>query len=182
MNFAELKKPDFLATHALVLHVRGLASDLKFSLAYFATDGITATQFVPLFWVIATVSDGASANRKFYKLPTTLSSDDSKEFTYCVMNMYAPHRNLYFISDAPYLIKTARNCLYNSGHGKQSRYLWNEDQFLLWTHISALVHQDANCDLRLLPKLSLKHGDLTVYSCASFMCNSFKCPFHLFQS
>ena len=71
VNFAELEKLDSLATHALVLFVRGLASDLKFSLAYFTTDGITATQFVPLFWqaicllettcnlwVIATVSDG----------------------------------------------------------------------------------------------------------------------------
>ena len=95
LNFAEFEKPDSLATHALVLFVRGLTSDLKFSLAYFATDGITATQFVPLFWqaicllettcnlwVIVTVSDGASANRKFYKLHTNLSSDDSKEFTY----------------------------------------------------------------------------------------------------
>ena len=136
VNFAELEKPDSLATHALVLFVRGLASDLKFNLAYFATDGITATKFVPLFWqaicllettcnlwVIAKVSDGASANRKFYKLHTNLSFDDSKDFTYCVMNLYAPHRNLYFISDAPHLIKTAMNCLYNSGHGKQSRYL-----------------------------------------------------------
>ena len=74
------------------------------------------------------------------------------------------HRNLYFISDAPHLIKTARNCLYNSGHGKQSRYLWNEDQFLLWAHISTLGQKDANCDLRLLPKLSMKHVDLTAYS------------------
>ena len=117
VNFAEFEKPDSLATHALVLFVRGLASDLKFSLPYFATDGMTATQFVPLFWqaicllettcnlwAIATVSYGASANRKFYKLHTNMSSDDSKEFTYCVMNMYAPHRNLYFISDAPHLI------------------------------------------------------------------------------
>ena len=128
VNFAELEKPDSFATHALVLFVRGLASDLKFSLAYFATNKITATQFVPFFWqaiclletscnlwVIATVSDGASANHKFYKLHINLSSGDSKEFSYCVMNMYAPHKNLYFISDAPHLIKTARNCLYNSG-------------------------------------------------------------------
>ena len=42
-------------------------------------------------WVIATVSDGASANRKFYKLHTNLSCDDSKEFTYCVMNMCMHH-------------------------------------------------------------------------------------------
>ena len=135
VNFAELEKPESLA---FVLFVRGLSSDLKFILAYFATDGITSTQFVPLlwqaicllettcnFWVIATVSDGASANRKFYELHTN-------EYTYCVMNMYAPHGNLYFISDDPHVIKTVRNCLYNSGHGKPSRYLWNEDQFLSW--------------------------------------------------
>ena len=171
VNFAEFEKPGPLATHALVLFVRGLASDLKFSLAYFATDGITATQFVPLFWqaiclleitcnlwVIATVSDGASANRKFHKLHTNLSSDDSN----CVMNMYAPHRNLYLFQMLHTLLKLPGTV--NSGHGKQSRYLWNEDQFLLWTHISALVHLDANCDLRLLPKLSSKHVDLTAYS------------------
>ena len=73
VNFAEFEKPDSLATYALVLFVRGLAFDLKFSLTYFATDGITATQVVPLFWqaicllertcnlwVIATVSDSDS--------------------------------------------------------------------------------------------------------------------------
>ena len=37
VNFAEFEKPDSLATHALVLFVRGSASDLKFSLAYFAS-------------------------------------------------------------------------------------------------------------------------------------------------
>ena len=60
-----------LATHSLVYYVRGLASDLKFSLAYFSTKGVTSYQIMTTFWeavavleltcelpVITTVSDG----------------------------------------------------------------------------------------------------------------------------
>ena len=39
-----------MATHALVYCVRGIASDPKFSLAYFATKGVTAYQIMPRFW------------------------------------------------------------------------------------------------------------------------------------
>ena len=80
------------------------------------------------------------------------------------MNMYAPQRNIYFISDAPHVLKTARNCLYNSGHGKRSRYLWNQGEHLLWGHIYSFVQQDINSELRLLPKLSLSHVSLTSFS------------------
>ena len=44
INFATLDKADAVATHALVFLVRGVCTDLKFSLAYFATNGITAAQ------------------------------------------------------------------------------------------------------------------------------------------
>lgn len=67
---------DTVATHALVFLVRGVCTELKFSLAYFATNGITAVQLMPLFWeavcilestcnlwVVAATSDGASPNR-----------------------------------------------------------------------------------------------------------------------
>ena len=60
----------------LVYYVQGMASDLKFSLAYFASKGITSYQIIPTFWeagailelsfqlkVIAAISDGASPNR-----------------------------------------------------------------------------------------------------------------------
>ena len=42
-------KVNQLATHALVYYIQRLASDLKFSLACFATKGATAYQIVPTF-------------------------------------------------------------------------------------------------------------------------------------
>ena len=47
--FATIEKVDTLATHALIFFLRDVATDLKFSLAYFATDGITSSQLMPLF-------------------------------------------------------------------------------------------------------------------------------------
>ena len=81
LNFAALEKVDMIASHALAFIVRGMCTELKFCLAHFATTGITAAQLMPIFWeaicvlevtcnlwVIATTSDGASPNRRFYRL------------------------------------------------------------------------------------------------------------------
>ena len=50
VNFATIDNQEDLATHALVFYVRGLASDLKYNLAYFATRGVTSYQLMPIFW------------------------------------------------------------------------------------------------------------------------------------
>ena len=136
VNFATLDKADAVATHALVFLVMGVCTDLKFSLAYFATNGITATQLMPLFWeavcileltcnlwVVAATSDGASPNRSFYRMHTALDGNAGKEVCYRTINLYAPHRFIYFFSDAPHLLKTTRNCLYHSGSGTCTRYV-----------------------------------------------------------
>jgi hypothetical protein len=68
--------------------------------------------------VIATVSDGASPNRKFYRMhqlidATLEESDDG--IVYRTINLYAPERYIWFFADVPHLIKTSRNCIYHSG-------------------------------------------------------------------
>ena len=81
INFGTLEKADTIASHALVFFVRGICTQLKFSLAYFATNGVTSHQLMPLFWeaigvleltcnlwVIASTSDGASPNRRLYRM------------------------------------------------------------------------------------------------------------------
>ena len=86
LNINCFDKVDQLATHALVYYIRGLASDLKFSLAYLATKGATAYQIMPTFWeavpileftcklsIIPTVSEGAPSNRNFYRIHRALS-------------------------------------------------------------------------------------------------------------
>ena len=44
VNFATLEKVNDIASHVLVFKIRGLCTELKFSLAHFATTGITAHQ------------------------------------------------------------------------------------------------------------------------------------------
>ena len=90
IGFTSLGDPDLdfstfedlqVATYALAFMVRGIQTTLKFILAYFLTQTAVSYQLTPLFWravaileldcnlhVIATSSDGMSANRKFYRL------------------------------------------------------------------------------------------------------------------
>ena len=128
LNYSTFQNVDEIATHALVYYLRGLASDLKFSLAYFATKGITSYQIMPTFWeavavleltcqlpVIAAVSDGASPNRKFYRMHTFLDGKNNGHVVHRTINLFAPNRYIWFFADGPHLMKTTRNCIYHSG-------------------------------------------------------------------
>jgi len=48
-------------------------------------------------------------------------SNNESNFTHRVKNLYA-ERNIWFFSDPPHLIKTARNCLSRS---TSTRPMWN---------------------------------------------------------
>ena len=125
VNFAVLEKADEIATHALVFLIRGVCTQLKFSLAYFATSGVTSIQLLPIFWeavcilesscnlwVIPATSDAVSPNCSFYRIHKALDGDSGKDVCYRTINFYAPH-----------LIKTTRNCLYHSGSGSCTKYV-----------------------------------------------------------
>ena len=70
---------------------------------------------------------------------------------------------LRHISDAPHLVKTARNCLFNSELGKHTRLMWNGKE-LIWSHIAQLYHSDMEQALHQLPKLTPDHINLTSFS------------------
>lgn len=177
LNYGILEKADEIATHALAFLVRGVCTALKFCLAYFATTGITSAQLMLLFWeavciletscnlwVIATTSDGASPNRRFYRLHESLDGDADKDICYHTLNLFAPHRFIYFFSDAPHLVKITSNCLLHSGSGTCTRYMWNDGLFILWQHITQVFYQDIDNGLKLLPKLTYDHSNLNSYS------------------
>ena len=177
LNFGSLEKTDEIATHALAFLVRGVCTELKFCLAHFATTGVTAAQLMPLFWeavcilettcniwVIAATSDGASPNRRFYRLHKPLDGDADTDVCYRTINLYAPHRFVYFFSDAPHLVKTTRNCLLHSGSGTCTRYMWNDGHYILWQHIAQIFYQDVDRGLKLLPKLTYEHINLNSYA------------------
>ena len=79
-NYAALKNVRELASYVLVFHVKSIVNPLSYSLATFATTGVTSTQLMSIFWkavrylesvnlkVIAATADGASPNRKFFKM------------------------------------------------------------------------------------------------------------------
>ena len=173
INYAALEKVE-LATHALVLFVRGIATDLKFALANYETKGVTAYQLVSIFWkaiavleltcnlwVAAATSDGASPNRKFYQIHFGLDGGSDKGVTYRVKNLFSLDRYIYFFSDSPHLLKTSRNCLYHSGYGRCTHYMLNNGNYLLWNHILDIYNQDLENQLHLLPWLTAEHVHLT---------------------
>ncbi|XP_022786484.1 uncharacterized protein LOC111326694 isoform X1 [Stylophora pistillata] len=177
INFGILEKADKIASHAMVFYIRGLCTELKFSLAYFATDGITSYQLMPLFWqavgvleltcnlwVIASTSDRVSPNQAFYRMHKPLDGNAGTEVCYRTVNLYAPNRFIYIFSDAAHLIKTTRNCVYSSGHGTCTQYMWNDGHCILWQHFIQLFHQDLDNGPKLLPRLTYDHIKLSAYS------------------
>ena len=180
LNYACLQKTHKIASHVLVFLIRSIVNPLKFSMANFATTSATSFQIFPLFWkavgilelqcglkVVAATCDGASANRKFFKMHRNLSIEKASkgDTIYKVNNWFSDEgRYIYFFSDAPHLLKTARNCLSKSGTGSTTRLLWNSGKHILWRHIADLYYEDLECGLHLLPKLTNAHIQLNSYS------------------
>ena len=181
LNYATLEKTDQLATHVLVFMLRSIVNPFKFSFATFATTGATSYQMFPLLWkavcicesngikVLAVTCDGASPNRKLFRMHFHMNDADDMnpdaDVTYRTINIFSSEKRwLYFISDTPHLIKTARNCLANSGDGRCTRYMWNGGMFLIWNHIASIFYEDQECGLHLFPKLTYEHIKLTPYS------------------
>ena len=111
-----------VANHLLVLMVRGIFFKFDFPFAHFGTASITADQLFPIIWegirqvesiglkVLFITADGASVNRKFFRMHRN-QNDSPCVPTYKTLNPFShEHRPIFFISDPPHLIKTARNC------------------------------------------------------------------------
>ena len=122
-----------LAKQMLVFMVRGLITPLEFPYAQYATSGVTADLLFPTVWdairhlevaglhVHAIVCDGASSNRRFFRMHRS----KKEEITYRVKNPYSSDdRYVFFVSDVPHLIKTTRNCWSNSFGHSNKRALW----------------------------------------------------------
>ena len=74
-------------------------------MAHFATKGVTAYQIISTFWetvaileltcelqVTATVRDGTSPNRKFYRMHEQMSNTDDRSVVHRTINLYSPGR------------------------------------------------------------------------------------------
>ena len=183
VNMATFENVQTFASHVLVLMVRSIINPFKFSFATFATTGANSSQLFTIFWkavcilelscklkVLAVTCDGASPNRKFFKMHSRMEDKDNRldedvDVTYSTANLYSTDdRLIYFIEDQPHKMKTSRNCLANSGGGKMTRLMWNNGCFLVWSRISQLFYEDMECGLQLLPRLTYDHVRLNSYS------------------
>ena len=119
-----------VATHMLQFMVRGLSQRLEYPVAHFATATLTAEQLYPMVWevvgkleasdlkVMVITADGASANRKCFRLHQDPSgSNVYSGVVYKTVNVHAPEREVFFMSDVPHLLKTTRNCWEKSRFG-----------------------------------------------------------------
>ena len=122
LNYATLQETNAIASHVLVFLLRSVVNPFKFSLANFATKNATASQIFPLFWkavaicetqcaikVVAAICDGASANRKFFRMLLGLTHDDGlnadTDVVYRTISFFSEDkRYIYFISDPPHLL------------------------------------------------------------------------------
>lgn len=136
-----------IATHLLVLMVRGIFFKLDFPYAHFATEGVTADLLFPIVWeairqiesiglkVIFVTADGASQNRKFFRMHEDI---EKSPITYKTRNRYAEEKHCLFFSDPPHLLKTTRNCWSHSG--------WNGTRLMTVSYFdTCAIHTSINC-------------------------------------
>ena len=122
-----------IATHMLVLMVRGIFFKMEYPYAHFPTKRLTATSLSSIVWqgierleflgfkVLAVTGDGASTNRKFFRM----NSNPADHSCHKTVTPYScSGRFLYFISDPPHLLKMTHNCWSHSGSHGSKRQLW----------------------------------------------------------
>ena len=97
-----------VAKQILAIMVRGLFFKFDFPLAHFSTEGVTGDILYPIVWegirliesaglkVIAITADGASPNRKFFRI----HGSSKNNTVYKTKNVYASDdRDVFFFSD-----------------------------------------------------------------------------------
>ena len=134
-----------LAKQVLVLMVRGTMFKLSFPYAHFGTEGITADLLYPIVWeavrrlevngikVIHVTADGASPNRKFFRMHQNPKVNAT--YIHKARNPYTVQgRWVYFFADPPHLMKTVRNCWSHSGFQGTRLMKVRKNDFIYFVH------------------------------------------------
>ena len=149
-------------------------------MANFPTAGVTCVNLFEILWqavellersdftVVFQTADGSSPNRRYFNMHQDPSN--LHQLVHKAINPYSAIKGklVYFFSDAPHLLKTARNNLSNSGSHTFSRQLWN-GMAISWKHLlqleEALMHcSKQSAGLHIAYKLKREHFHLTSFS------------------
>uniref|UniRef100_A0A1X7TLU3 Transposable element P transposase n=1 Tax=Amphimedon queenslandica TaxID=400682 RepID=A0A1X7TLU3_AMPQE len=158
-----------LASTMMVLMVRSIFTSFIFPYASFPASNLTGKELVPIFFealfrrercglnVTSITMDGTSVNRKFF---TIVGSSSSKPLAYKFSNPINENTEVFFFSDPPHLIKTARNCLQNP-----KRHMEINGKQVSWKHIESLYKKSVETTgLTIIPKIKHEHIYVTPFS------------------
>ena len=172
----EKNKP---AKKVLVFMLQGITNDIKEVVGIYPTDNLTAVQLYTRCWdvifkleknelpVIALVCDGASANRKIFKMHG--SADKTSKFVYVTKNFASgDERDLFFLVDPSHLLKTLRNCFANSYAHRNTRKMWKNGCDISWETIQLLYEVSLHQKFQST-RVKKVHVHLTSFSCMSVL-------------
>ena len=99
-NYATLNSAEKFANHVLIVLVKNITNPLCYSYETCDANGITAFQIMPIFWkavcylekinlkVIAAMADGASPNRKTFRMHKLLDGNAGTDVVYQTTNIH----------------------------------------------------------------------------------------------
>ncbi|XP_071964864.1 uncharacterized protein [Antedon mediterranea] len=162
-------KEEQLATHMLMVMMRGIFSDMNVSVGFFTTDSLKGSQLYQImkevidkveaagFLVHGIIGDGSPSFRNLFKISAL---DGNKHY---MVNPVDSSRKIYFFSDVPNLLKTIRNDVENSGSNNQTRNLYFNSQLIIWKDFKDTVEWDRGSEpgLSKLDKIKKEHLNLT---------------------
>ena len=162
------------AKKVLVYMLQGISLNVQEIVGIFATTELSAEQLCSRTWdvtyhleirgikVLSFICDGASCNKKFFKMHA--SWDPESNCVFATRNIASGEdRAVYFIVDPPHLLKTIRNCFSNSHGHKHSRLMWKNGEEISWEAIVKL-HDVSIADKYKEHKLTRAHIILTAFS------------------
>ncbi|KAK3910767.1 Transposable element P transposase [Frankliniella fusca] len=165
-----------LAKKLLVYLASGITNPLQAIVGVFTTGGnFTAGQIYTRTWdivyrmenlgmkVLCLTCDGASVNKKFFKMHTNL--DPTSRFIYKTQNIACGEdRPMFLITDPVHIVKSLRNNFSNSFSHKKTREMWKNGQIMSWAVIENVFYMTRSSKFLDL-KLTKAHIKLTSHSC-----------------
>ena len=142
-----------LATHVITFMMRSIFDRLDAIVAYYPCTGFAAHQLyfsvhevimvleLAGYHVRALTCDGASPNRKFFRMHHQQNMHDG-DVCHFMVNLFRPGHKIYFISDVPHLLKTTRNCWENSNFHNKTRNLFLDGEPIRWSDLLSLMEAD----------------------------------------
>lgn len=164
------------AKKVLVFMALGVTNEIQEIAAVFTTSGsLTTSQLHTRVWevvyrmenyemkVLALICDGASVNKKFFRMHTPW--DPHCSTIYATKNVASgEERPIFFLVDPVHILKSLRNNYANSYSHRHSRKMWKNGESISWQVIETLFSLVQEFKYQET-KLTKAHVKLTSHSC-----------------